>query len=208
MQFIRRAQQCLAVAVIDDAAAAQDIGAISDAERKGGELLDQKYGKTGVSQLAHCRHQPRDDDRGQARRHFVDHQHFRPGQKCSRNDQHLLFTTREQAGTNGTTLQQLRKQAVGFGKITAVAQRHLHILFGGQLTEDGTALFDVSQALARALAWPCFLDFMTVDGNGSARHRNDAGKTFEQCRLAGTVGSQHDTDRAAFDTRIDPGDHR
>jgi len=116
--------------------------------------------------LAHYRHQPRHDDRGEARRHVVDQKHLRPGEQGL--GEHLLLAARQKAGPHGPALHQFGEEPVGFGELGFRMQTDAKVFFRGQLAEDGAPLLDMGESGAGAQ--PRLLDFLVVNGSlGSAR---------------------------------------
>ena len=93
-----------------DPAALHDVGLVGQAERDGGELLDQQHAGAGFGHRGDHRDQPADHDRGQAEGQLVDEQVAGlRDQRLGQHD-HLLLAAGQGPGGGGEPLAELGEQ--------------------------------------------------------------------------------------------------
>ena len=130
----------------------EDIGSISDLQRRLDKLFDEQHRDALFAKDAKDIEQLPDHRRRETLRHLIHHHQSRPRQDCTSHGDHLLFATGESAHRLAAPLAQLWKELkrgrhvdVASGAVGNQAER----VFDAQPRKQAAPLRDVDQAQSR-----------------------------------------------------------
>jgi hypothetical protein len=181
---------------------------VGDRQRAAGVLLHQQYAEAErVGELAHERHDLRDQQRREAERGLVQEQNARARRERASDRQHLALAARQPRRRLGRALLKAREQFVDLcqrSRFPAAEQSaEAEVLFDGQLGDDAAALRDVREAAANDVLdrGPC--DVLPVERDTAGARADQSADRAEQRSLTRPVGAEHRGDGSGGDGQRD-----
>jgi hypothetical protein len=196
-----------------DPAAFHDVGVVGQAERDGGELLDQQHAGAGFGDRGDHRDQPADHDRRQAEGELVDQQVAGLADQRLGQHDHLLLAAgqgpgggREPQGELGEQLEDPVPAGLGLLAGQRVAG-HPQVVGHSQVGQQPAAFGDDRDARLPDPLRPATSQVGAVHEHGAGLGPQDAADGQDQGGLARAVRAEQGGDLAGRDLHRDVLDH-